>query len=97
MDGQRISQSVEPVLSAAAVLWHDLDGLPAKLRFKPTSAEAGVMKWDLNRPARVALKVAQAEVPKGPSPGLQPTPDSSPAKGDTCPRWWGATWRPSRA
>jgi len=42
------------------------------------------MKWDLNRPARAALKVAQAEVPKGPSPGLQPTPEASPDKGDTC-------------
>ena len=29
------------------------------------------MKWDLNRPARAALEVAQAEVPKGPSPGLR--------------------------
>jgi len=67
------------------------------LGLKSTSAEADVLKWDLNRPARAALKVAQAEVPKGPSPGLQPTPESSPAKGDTCPGWWAATGRPSRA
>jgi len=69
-----------------AVAWQVVKpaGPLAKRCLKPTSAEAGVLKWDLIRPARAALEVAQAEVPKGPSPGLQPTPESSPDKGDIC-------------
>jgi len=78
-------RQLDPAYGARLLSTCPLPHLLQIAELQTNQPEAGVLNWDLNRPARAALKIAQSEVPKGPSPGLQPTPESSPAKGDTCP------------
>jgi len=71
----------------------------APRRFEASKTSLGARpSIGADRVTGAAQKVAQAEVPKGPSPGLQWRPQNQALlRATPAPGWRAATWRPSRA